>query len=87
MLEWPGWWEWEVDTTLSHLLKRMLDRSFNETDLRTMLEAATGYHEDHEPGRYVIETRHGGKLWHVIVEPLVLEEILIVVTAYQPVKP
>ncbi len=84
MVQWPEWWEWEVDTTLSHLLKRMLDRDFSDTDLRLMLEDATGFHEDHEPGRYVIETRHGGKSWYVIVEPLIQEEVLMVVTAYQP---
>ena len=83
---WPEWWEWEIDTTLSHLLKRMLDRNFSETELRTKLEAATGYHEDHQPGRYVIRTRHDDKLWYVIVEPILEEEILIVVTAYQSEK-
>jgi hypothetical protein len=61
----------------------MLDRGFSETDLRTMLEDATGYHEDFEPGRCVIETRHGGQTWHVIVEPLVADKVLLVVTAFK----
>jgi len=28
----------------------MLDRNFSDTDLRTMLQDATGYFADHEPG-------------------------------------
>jgi hypothetical protein len=34
----------------------MADRAFNEVDLRLMLCDAKGYHESHEPGRFVIET-------------------------------
>ena len=60
-----------MESSLPHLRKRMLDRNFSEMELRTMMEDPTGYHEDHEPGRsrHVIETRHGGRSWHVIVEP------------------
>jgi hypothetical protein len=84
MVKWPMWWEWEkIDLTLPHLQKRMLDRGFSETDLRTMLEDATGYHEDHERGRYVIETQHGKQPWHVIVEPLAEDQVLLVVSAYK----
>jgi hypothetical protein len=43
-----------------HLLKRMLDRRFNEVDLRIMLDQATGFHNNHEDGRFVIETSYGG---------------------------
>ena len=82
-MEWPDWWEWELDLSLSHLRKRMLDRTFSETDLLTMLEDATDYHEDYEPGRYVIETRHGGHSWEIIVEPLVDDEILLVISAWR----
>ena len=84
MVKWPDWRDWELDASLPHLRKRMLDRNFSETDLRAMLEDATGYHQDHEPGRFVIETRLGGKSWHIIVEPQIEDEILVVVTAYKP---
>ena len=47
----------------------MEDRRFNELDLRTMLEHARSYRRDIEEGRWVIETRHKGHLWEVIVEP------------------
>ena len=47
MVEWPQWWSWELEFS-PHLLKRMVDRSFNEADLRLMLENAIGYHENHE---------------------------------------
>jgi hypothetical protein len=60
----------------------MVDRSFNETDLRLMLENATGYHENHEEGRWVIETRHEQRSWEVIVEPIFEEQQLVIVTAY-----
>ena len=48
----------------------MRDRGFNETDLRLMLEDASGYHKDVEAGRWVIETSHDQKPWEVIVEPI-----------------
>ena len=37
----PEWWEWDLELS-SHLLKRMVDRDFNEPDLRAMLETAAG---------------------------------------------
>jgi hypothetical protein len=33
---WPVWWRWELEIT-PHMAKRMIDRQFNETELRTML--------------------------------------------------
>jgi len=81
MIEWPEWWDWELEFS-QHLLKRMVDRQFKETDLRVMLEQATGNHRNHEEGRWAIETRHAGADWIVIVEPLVDETILLVITAY-----
>ncbi len=67
---------------LPHLFKRMVDRSFNETDLRLMLENATGYHENHEVGRWAIETMHDRRRWEVIIEPISEEQLLVIVTAY-----
>lgn len=81
MVTWPDWWSWELELS-PHLFKRMVDRRFNEADLRLMLEDATGYHVDVEEGRWVIETSHAGRVWEVIVEPLLDETILLVVTAY-----
>ena len=81
MVEWPDWWSWELESS-PHLLKRMTDRRFSEADLRTMLEDASGYHENDEPGRWVVETRHGGNAWEVVVEPVPQENVLVVVTAY-----
>jgi hypothetical protein len=60
----------------------MADRGFGETDLREMLESATGYREDVVPGRFVIETTHAGKTWEVVVEPDAAPSLLIVVTAF-----
>ena len=67
MVEWPDWWQWELDLTLPHLQKRMVERRINEVELRAMLEDAIRCRKDHEPGRYAVETRHGGRPWKVIV--------------------
>ena len=41
MVESPDWWSWELELS-AHLLKRMMDRQFNEADLRLMLDDASG---------------------------------------------
>ena len=79
--EWPAWWNWELELS-PHLLKRMTDRRFSEIDLRRMFERASGYREDVVEGRWVIETRHRGRSWEVIVEPDRERQLLVVVTAY-----
>lgn len=80
-MEWPLWWSWDLELT-PHLEKRMEDRQFTEVDLRTMLHEATGYHPDIVLGRFVIETKHLGRQWEVVVEPDVDESLLVVITAY-----
>ena len=79
--QWPSWWAWELELT-AHLLKRMEDRGFNEMALRRMLEHASGYAADIMVGRFVIESRHTGQSWAVIVEPDEERQLLVVVTAY-----
>jgi hypothetical protein len=80
LLEWPAWWSWELELT-SHLLKRMIDRQFNEIDLRTMLTEAVGYSPELD-GRFSVHTRHEDQLWEVIVEPDYDDHVLLVVTTY-----
>jgi hypothetical protein len=60
----------------------MEDRGFNEMDLRRRLEHASGYGPDTMVGRFVIEARHAGQSWAVIVEPDEKRQLLVVVTAY-----
>jgi hypothetical protein len=79
----PEWWEWELDCSLPHLRKRMLDRDFTEADLREVLEAAEEIEPNHEPGRWVVRAHRQGSLWEVVVEPLYNEQIVLVVTAYK----
>lgn len=79
-MEWPEWFSWELEFT-PHVLKRMLDRQFNEVDLREMFDSATDFHANHEEGRFVLK-KHDGHSWEVIVEPLIDERILLVITAY-----
>ena len=81
MESWPIWWTWEVELS-PHLLKRMVDRGFDEAELRDMLERATVYRVDVEPGRFLIEGQLGGEAWHIIVEPDELSRQLVVVTAF-----
>ncbi len=40
MVDWPDWWSGELELS-AHLLKRMMDRQFNEADLRLMLDDAS----------------------------------------------
>ncbi len=80
-MEWPDWWSWDVEFTL-YLLKPMVDRRFNEVDLRLKLADAAHFYENHEEGRMVVETTHDGRRWAVVVEPLPSEKVLIIVMAY-----
>jgi hypothetical protein len=54
---WPEWWDWELEFS-PHLIKRMIDRSFSELDLRMMLENSRGYRPDIVEGQWVIVTSH-----------------------------
>ena len=63
-------------------MKRMVDRRFNEVDVRGMLERATTYRRDIVADRWVIATRFRRSAWEVIVEPDVELELLVVITAY-----
>lgn len=78
---WPAWWDWDIELT-PHLLKRMEDRDFNELELRTMLEYATGLREDIVAGRWVISARRGRRRWEIIVEPDEADLVVVVITAY-----
>ena len=78
----PEWLDWPLRLT-PHLLKRMLDRGFNEADLRVMLENADDPVPDHEPGRWLVRARLGCDVWSVIVEPDPVAERLDVVTAFR----
>ena len=60
----------------------MIDRGFNETDLRQMLEDVTGFRADAMPGRWIIETTHGQLQWEAVVQPDDISQVLVVVTAY-----
>jgi hypothetical protein len=47
-----------------------------------MLEHASGYTPDIMVGRFVIEARHAGQSWAVVVEPDEKRQLLVVVAAY-----
>ena len=60
----------------------MEDRAFNEADLRRMLEYASDHRADILEGRFVIDAKHVGQPWEIIVEPDEVRELLVVITAY-----
>ena len=82
MAAWPEWWEWELEIT-PHLERRMLDRRFDELELRAMLQRATGYHPVEEAGRFAIVTMRRRRARRIIVEPDDAERVLVVITAYE----
>jgi hypothetical protein len=60
----------------------MVDRNFTEVDLRRMFSAATGLRRDVVTAHWVVETRHRGRRWEVIVEPEADTRVILVITAY-----
>lgn len=83
MPDWPDWWQWELDVSLSQLGRRMKRRHFNEAELRDMLEQATGLRPSVEAGRWLVETSHAGVPWRVVVEPQTSSQRLVVITAFE----
>jgi hypothetical protein len=79
---WPEWWDWELELS-PHILKRMVDRSFNEVELRAMFSAAAQWRKSTSEGRFVISSQMRGRAWEIIVEPDEAEQRLIVITAYR----
>jgi hypothetical protein len=78
---WPVWWTWNIELS-PHLLKRMIDRRFTEAELRAMMEDARGFRVSADPARFIVETRHEGQNWEIIVEPDEGAQLLVIVTAY-----
>lgn len=81
MSTWPFWWDWDLELS-PHLLKRMIERDFDELDLRLMLSSATLLRQDVVPGRWLAQTRFRRQTWEVIVEPDTDAQLLVVITAY-----
>jgi hypothetical protein len=81
-VNWPEWWNWELDCSNPHLAKRMIDRMFNEAELRAMIENGVSFRPDRTIGRFVIETNHAKIPWQVVVEPQANSKTLVVVTAF-----
>lgn len=80
--QWPDWWKWELELC-PHVLKRMIDRQFNESDLRKMLLHAKSYRRDIVEERWIIATHHLHHPWEVIVEPDAASNLVVVITAYR----
>lgn len=79
--DWPDWWHWELELT-PHLLRRMKDRGFNETELRQMLDLAGSLRRATMPGRFMVAARYNQRDWQIVVEPDTAAKKLLVITAY-----
>jgi len=79
----PEWLDWELELS-PHLFRRMIDRRFNEVDIRTMLEEISSIDVDSVPGRWQLACRYENNDWIVVVEPDAAFERLVVVTAFLP---
>ena len=60
----------------------MVDREFTEVDLRRMLEHARHLREDVVEERWLVETRHNGRKWEVVIEPDFAVHRVLIITAY-----
>lgn len=78
---WPEWWEWRLSFT-GHAERRMEERGVSEIEVRAMLQHASGHSPSIVAGRFMIETRHSGRPWIVVVEPDLDQQVLAVVTVY-----
>ena len=78
----PLWWTWELLFT-GHARLRMEQRGISETDVRVIIERATGFGRSVVEGRFTIRSRYRNRSWIVIVEPDVEMELLVVVTVYE----
>jgi len=78
----PPWWSWDLELT-PHVEDRMEERGLTELELRRMLVRPADLQPDHFPGRWLAECRVRGETWHVVVEPDVDDEVIVVVTAYR----
>lgn len=61
----------------------MIDRNFNETDLRQMLGDVVRVEADSEPDRWTAMCRLEGAVWEVVREPMPEEQRTLVITAYR----
>lgn len=78
----PEWWTWDLSFT-GHAEMRMEQRGVTEVELRAMLERATGFRPNVVDGRFMIDVRHQGSPWIVIVEPDAEAMLLVVVSVYE----
>jgi hypothetical protein len=48
-----------------------------------MMEVANGLRPSESIGRWNVETSHLGDQWEIVVEPDVLDRVIVVITAYK----
>ena len=63
----------------------MAQRGVAEVDVRAMLERASSWRSGIER-RYLIDARHEGRPWFVIVEPDREARLTVIVTVYEVFK-
>lgn len=60
----------------------MVQRNFNEIELREMLSRTEMYEKDIDENRFKINASFRNRRWEIIVEPDFDEKILVIITAY-----
>lgn len=78
----PEWWGWEFEIS-PHLLRRMEERDFTETDLRRMLHGVRTVRPDASTGRYRARGYHRNHEWMIVLEPDHETGIVVVIAAFR----
>ena len=78
----PEWWSWEFALS-PHVLRRMEERGFTETDLRRMLNGVRSVRSDARAGRYRAHGRHRNHAWTIVLEPDPEARVVVVITTFR----
>lgn len=81
----PEWWDWELELS-PHLLRRMEERDFTETELRRMLNGVRGVHPDAGARRYRAYGLHRNYRWTIVLEPDPQAKVVVVITAFRAAR-
>ncbi|HEX7878019.1 MAG TPA: hypothetical protein VF720_01340 [Candidatus Eisenbacteria bacterium] len=78
----PEWWDWELKI-LAHAELSLDQRDLTELDLRQMFWKADRTSPDPRRGRFRVDVFHRSQRWVIVVEPVIEERQLVVLTIYE----
>ena len=82
----PDWWEFELELS-PHVLDRMIDRGFTETDLRLMIEVTDDIRPGSSAERWILGTMFQRQRWEVVGAALPLGPTWLRTTTQKVVYP